>query len=61
MDITIVWEEIEIGTDGWIVRGAAVLVALCVFFLWLRRPLLAVRSRRPTAPRKKLRAKKRQE
>ena len=28
------WMETEIGTDGWIVWGAAVLVALCVFFLW---------------------------
>ena len=32
------WMETEIGTDGWIVWGAAVLVALCVFFLWLRGP-----------------------
>ncbi len=32
------WMETEIGTNWWIVWGAALLVALCVFFLWLRGP-----------------------
>ena len=31
------WMETEIRTNWWMVAVVAVLVALCVFFLWLRR------------------------